>query len=221
MSSRRTRVAVLVSGRGSNMAALIKAAEAANYPAEIVKVISNRPDAGALKTAADAGIKTAVVDHKAFKSKSDFEAVIAAAIEASGADLICLAGFMRILSAAFVARYRGRILNIHPSLLPAFTGLNTHARALEAGVTIHGCTVHFVSAELDAGPILVQAAVPVRADDTAETLAARVLAEEHQIYPLALAAVSTGRIRLDGDRISRSDAPTVPAALIWPNPFAL
>lgn len=216
MSGGRTPVAVLVSGRGSNMAALIEAAKAPDYPAEIVLVISNRPGAGALDTAAAAGIATAVVDHKAFASKADFEAAVAEQIEASGAEFICLAGFMRVLSAGFVDRFAGRILNIHPSLLPSFKGLDTHERALVEGVRIHGCSVHIVSAELDAGPIVMQAAVPVIDGDTPDTLAARVLACEHRIYPAALAALAGGTARLVDGKIRFTAEAGTADPLIWP-----
>jgi len=216
MAASRTRVAVLVSGRGSNMAALIEAAKAPDYPAEIALVVSNRPDAGALKTAADAGIETAVIDHRAFGSKADFEAAVAERIEAAGITLICLAGFMRVLSASFVERFAGRIVNIHPSLLPSYKGLDTHERALADGVRLHGCSVHIVSAELDAGPIVMQAAVPVLSDDTPQTLAARVLRSEHVIYPRALAALADGSARLVDGKVlfDTQAAPAEP--LIWP-----
>jgi phosphoribosylglycinamide formyltransferase-1 len=216
MSERRTPVAVLVSGRGSNMAALIEAAKAPDYPAEIVLVLSNRPGAGALDTAAAAGIATSVVDHKTFASKADFEAAVADRIEASGAEFICLAGFMRVLSAAFVERFAGRILNIHPSLLPSFKGLDTHERALADGVRIHGCSVHIVSAELDAGPIVMQAAVPVIDGDTPDTLAARVLACEHRIYPAALSALASGTARLVDGKIRFAGEAEPADPLIWP-----
>lgn len=216
MTISRAKVAVLVSGRGSNMAALIEAAKAPDYPAEIALVLSNRPDAGALETAAGAGIETAVVDHKALGSKAEFEAAVATRIEAAGCDLICLAGFMRVLSGDFVQRFEGKILNIHPSLLPAYKGLDTHERALADGVRIHGCSVHIVSAELDAGPIVMQAAVPVLADDTAETLAARVLRSEHEIYPRALAAVADGSAKLVDGRVLFETEAGPAAPLIWP-----
>jgi phosphoribosylglycinamide formyltransferase-1 len=203
----RPRVAVLISGRGSNMAALLAAAAAPNYPAEIALVLANRPDAAGLATAAAAGVATAVVDHKRFAGKPAFEDALHAAIAGAGADLVCLAGFMRILSAGFVARWQGRLLNIHPSLLPSFPGLDTHARALAAGVRIHGCTVHFVDAEVDAGPIIAQAAGPVLGTDTAETLAARVLAAEHRLYPHALALVAAG-----GDNSHAAATAAVPPA---------
>lgn len=216
MTASKTPVAVLISGRGSNMAALIEAAKNPAYPAKIVRVLSNRPDAGGLATAQAAGIETAVVDHKAFPDKATFETALAEAIDDSGAELVCLAGFMRVLSSAFVAHYPDRILNIHPSLLPAFKGLDTHERALAAGVKIHGCSVHLVSAELDAGPIVMQAAVPVLADDTADALAARVLAEEHRIYPAALAALASGKAQMENGVVKLSSGQR-PTSLISPS----
>ncbi len=184
---RRARVGILISGRGSNMSALIAAAKLADYPAEIVCVIANRPDAAGVGVAAAEGIAAQVIDHKAFASKAEFEAALADALAAHGVEIIALAGFMRVLSADFIARYPGRILNIHPSLLPAFKGLDTHERALAAGVKEHGCSVHIVNAELDDGPVLMQAAVPVLEGETPGKLAARVLEAEHRIYPQALA----------------------------------
>jgi phosphoribosylglycinamide formyltransferase-1 len=184
---RRARVGILISGRGSNMSALIAAAKATGYPAEIVCVIANRPDAAGVGVAAAEGIPSQVIDHKAFDSKADFETALAAALDAHGVEIIALAGFMRVLTADFIARYPGRILNIHPSLLPAFKGLDTHERALAAGVKDHGCSVHLVNAELDDGPVLMQAVVPVLEGDTPGRLAARVLEAEHRIYPAALA----------------------------------
>ncbi|HVV93833.1 MAG TPA: phosphoribosylglycinamide formyltransferase [Hyphomicrobiales bacterium] len=211
----RLPVAVLISGRGSNMAALVAAAAEPAFPAEIVAVIANRPDAAGLATAAGAGIPTAVVDHKRFAGKPAFEAALSDEIARHGAALICLAGFMRIVSADFVARWRGQVLNIHPSLLPSFPGLDTHARALAAGVRLHGCTVHFVDAEVDAGPIVAQAAVPVLPGDDAETLAARVLAAEHRLYPRALALVASGKVRREGDRaVISSDAGAAATAML-------
>ena len=184
----RRRTAILISGRGSNMAALIAAARAPDYPAEIALVLSNRADAGGLALAEAAGIATATVESRRFPDdRAGFEAAMQAALDRRAIDLIALAGFMRILTPGFVAAWQGRMVNIHPSLLPAFAGLDTHARALAAGVRLHGCTVHLVSAGVDEGPILAQAAVPVRADDTEASLAARVLAQEHRIYPAALA----------------------------------
>ena len=190
----RRRVAILISGRGSNMAALIEAARDPDYPAEIVLVISNRPEAGGLARAAAAGIATAVVDHTAFASKAAFEAALDARLAEASAEIVCLAGFMRLLSPGFVERWRDRLLNIHPSLLPAFPGLDTHARAIAAGAKVHGCTVHFVRAAMDDGPIIAQAEVPVLPGDTPELLAARVLVAEHQLYPGALAEVAAGKI---------------------------
>ncbi len=194
----RKRVAVLISGRGSNMAALIEAAKDKNYPAEIALVLSNRPDAGGLAIAQAAGIATEVVDHTAFgKDRAAFDARVQAALEKHRIDIVCLAGFMRLLTPAFVAQWPQRMLNIHPSLLPAFKGLDTHKRALEAGAKVHGATVHFVAAELDSGPIIVQGAVAVRDGDTEAALAARVLKVEHRIYPLALKLVAEGRVRVE------------------------
>lgn len=195
------RVAVLISGRGSNMAALIEACRRPDYPAEIVLVISNKPDAKGLETAAAAGIATKVIDFRGKGSRQAFEDAATQALEDAEVDLICLAGFMRILSADFVGHWRDRVINIHPSLLPAFPGLETHERALQAGVRITGCTVHFVRPEMDNGPIIAQVAVPVSNRDTADTLAARVLRYEHRIYPLALELIASGRARLVDERV--------------------
>jgi formyltetrahydrofolate-dependent phosphoribosylglycinamide formyltransferase len=200
------RTAVLISGRGSNLAALIEAARAPGFPARLALVLSNEPEAGGLDHAAAAGIATAVVPHRG-RSKAQFEAALQAALDAAGIELIALAGFMRVLSPGFVERWAGRMINIHPSLLPAFPGLDTHARALAAGVRLAGCTVHFVSAAVDGGAIIGQAAVPVRPDDTAASLAARVLAAEHRLYPACLALVAGGQVRLDGGRLDWTAAP--------------
>jgi phosphoribosylglycinamide formyltransferase 1 len=190
----RKRVAILISGRGSNMAALIEAAKAPDYPADIVLVVSNRPDAAGLARAKNAGIATTVVDHTAYgKDREAFERALQAELEAHRIDLVCLAGFMRLLSPWLVERWRGRMLNIHPALLPAFKGLDTHRRALAAGATMHGATVHLVVADVDSGPILIQEGLPVRADDTEETLSARVLEIEHRIYPQALKLLAQGQ----------------------------
>lgn len=192
-----TRVAILISGSGSNMARLIESM-AGTHPARPVLVTSNRPEAGGLRRAAAQGVPTAVIDHRAHATRAGFEAALAAALEAARPDIVALAGFMRILSAGFVARFAGRIFNIHPSLLPAYPGLDTHARALAAGEAWAGCTVHEVTAELDAGPILGQGRVPVLPGDTAETLGARVLAMEHRLYPAVLRRLAEGeRARLD------------------------
>lgn len=202
----KKRVAVLISGRGSNLQALIDASRAADYPADIVRVISNRPDAAGLARAAAAGIPTETVDHKAFLGREKFDAELDARLQACGAELVCLAGFMRLLTGRFVDAWRDRLINIHPSLLPAFPGLDTHARALAAGVRFTGCTVHFVRAEMDSGPIIVQAAVPIRPGDDEDRLAARVLEAEHRAYPLALALVAGGQTRVAGDRVEIESA---------------
>jgi phosphoribosylglycinamide formyltransferase-1 len=195
----RKRVAVLISGRGSNMAALIEAAKDASYPAEIALVLSNIPDAAGLEFARGASVATAVVDHSAYgKDREAFERAMQAVLEQHRIELLCLAGFMRLLTPWFVGKWQGRMLNIHPALLPDFKGLHTHERALAAGAKVHGATVHFVVPEMDAGPTILQSAVPVHDDDTAETLAARVLEVEHRIYPLALQLVVEGRVRIDG-----------------------
>jgi len=214
--SNRVPVAVMISGRGSNMAALIDAAKNPDYPAEIALVLSNREDAGGLETAADAGIATKVIDYRGKGSRAAFEEAATAALEEAEVDYICLAGFMRLLSAHFVDRWRDRLINIHPSLLPSFPGLNTHERALQAGVKITGCTVHFVRAEMDSGPIIAQVAVPVSDRDTAETLSQRVLTQEHRIYPLALELVASGRARLVGERVIVDDDVSVLPPLAVP-----
>ncbi|MBB3949497.1 phosphoribosylglycinamide formyltransferase [Aureimonas jatrophae] len=193
--SGRKRVAVLISGRGSNMQALIEAAVDPSYPAEIVAVLSNRPDAGGLATAAAQGIGTAAVDHRGFASREAHEEALVAAIERFRPDIVCLAGYMRLLTADFTDRYAGRMINIHPSLLPLFPGLHTHERALDAGMRVHGCTVHFVTAGMDEGPIIAQAAIAIEAGDTPDQLATRLLAAEHRLYPHALALVATGAVR--------------------------
>jgi len=197
----RLKVGVPISGRGSNMAALAEACSDEAFPAEIVLVLSNEPGAEGLGRAHKFGIETAVVDHRDFAGRAAFEAAVTARLEAAGVELVCLAGFMRLFTAGFVEHWRNRLLNIHPSLLPAFRGLNTHERALDAGVRLHGCTVHFVRPELDDGPIVMQAAVPVLPDDTAVSLAARVLAQEHRIYPAALRLVAGGAVTVEGERV--------------------
>ena len=193
----KKRVAVLISGRGSNMTALIEAARAEDYPAEIVLVVSNRPEAAGLAPAREAGVATVIVDHRPFgEDREAFERALDAELRAHRIDFVCLAGFMRLLTPWFVARWSGRMLNIHPALLPQFKGLDTHRRALDAGVKQHGATVHFVVPEVDAGPIVAQGVVTVREDDTEATLAARVLEVEHRIYPQALRALAEGRASL-------------------------
>jgi len=213
----RKRVAVLISGRGSNMAALIEAAKDRNYPAEIVLVASNRPDAGGLDIARAAGIATEIVDHTKFgKDRFAFERALQDALEKNRVDIVCLAGFMRLLSADFVNRWQGRLINIHPALLPAFKGLDTHKRALEAGAKVHGATVHFVVAEMDSGPIIAQGAVAVRDGDDEAALSARVLAVEHRIYPLALKLIAEDRVRVVDGRCLIDGKPVPDAATLVP-----
>jgi formyltetrahydrofolate-dependent phosphoribosylglycinamide formyltransferase len=214
----RRRTAILISGRGSNMAALLAAAADPAYPAEIVLVLSNRADAGGLERARAAGFATAVVESRDFRGdRAGFEAAVEAELAGHGVELVALAGFMRVLTEGFVTRWAGRLVNIHPSLLPAFPGLDTHARALAAGVRLHGCTVHLVTPGVDEGPILAQAAVPVLPDDTESTLAARVLEQEHRLYPAALAWVAAGRVRVEGG-VARLAAPMASGALANPLP---
>lgn len=200
------KIVILISGRGSNMEAIIREQAAGRLPVRIAAVISNRPDARGLITAAQAAIATQVVDHKSFTDRDGFDAALTAVIDGYAPDLVVLAGFMRILGDDFVRHFAGRLINIHPSLLPAFPGLHTHRQALAEGVRLHGCTVHFVTPTLDHGPIIVQAAVPVLDTDDEESLAARVLAQEHLIYPRAIHWFATGRIALDNGRV-RIDAP--------------
>jgi phosphoribosylglycinamide formyltransferase-1 len=198
---RRKRVAILISGRGSNMAALIEAASDPAYPAEIALVVSNVASAEGLARAKAAGIATAVIDHRPFgKNREAFDRALQATIASHRIDIVCLAGFMRLLTPWFVQQWKERLLNVHPALLPAFKGLDTHARALAAGVKQHGATVHFVVPEVDAGPIIIQAAVPVHDSDTEATLAARVLTIEHRIYPKALQLVAEGRVSIAAGR---------------------
>ena len=197
---------ILISGRGSNMGAILKS----GLPARVAAVISNEPKARGLDIARAHDVPTAVVNHRAFPERAAFDAALGAEIDRHGPDLVVMAGFMRILTPAFVERYRGRIMNIHPSLLPAFPGLDTHRRVLEAGVRIHGCTVHFVNAALDNGPIIIQAAVPVQPGDTEERLAARVLMEEHRIYPQAIRWFCEGRLKLGRNGTVNVDVPPAP-----------
>jgi phosphoribosylglycinamide formyltransferase-1 len=196
----RTKIGILVSGRGSNLQALIDATADPAYPAEIALVISNVAGVYALERAETAGIPTLVIPHKGFPTREAFDAEMDKALRTAGIEIVCLAGFMRLLSAGFVEGWRQRMINIHPSLLPSFKGLHTHRRAFEAGVKLHGCTVHLVTPDLDDGPILVQAAVPVLADDDEDSLAARVLEQEHQAYPLALRLLAEGRVTVEGNR---------------------
>lgn len=199
--SEKKRVAILISGRGSNMASLLDAATAPDYPASIALVLSNRPDAGGIVRAREAGVATAVIDHKEHPDREAFERAVDAVLVEAGIEIVCLAGFMRILTPWFVSRWVGRMINIHPSLLPLFRGTQTHRQALDAGVLVHGCTVHYVVPELDAGPIIAQACIPVIPGDDEGALASRVLVEEHRIYPEALSLVASGRASLDGGRV--------------------
>ena len=213
----RLRVGVLISGSGTNLQALIEDCARADAASEIALVLSNRADAFGLTRAARTGLPNRVIDHRAYGSRAAFEQALSAALEESGIELVCLAGFMRVLTADFVGRWRDRLINVHPSLLPAFKGLDTHARAITAGVRIAGCTVHFVRTEVDSGPIIVQAAVPVLSDDTAESLAARVLCEEHHCLPLAVRLIAEGRVSVLGERCV-IDAAAPGNALINPLP---
>jgi phosphoribosylglycinamide formyltransferase-1 len=202
---------VLISGRGSNLKAILDAT-AAGLPAEVRCVISNRPGAGGLAYAAGAGVPTEVVDHTLFASREAFDTALTAAIDRYSPALVVLAGFMRVLGPEFVRHYRGRLINIHPALLPAFPGLDTHRRAIEAGVAEHGASVHFVTEEVDAGPVILQARVPVLSGDTPETLAARVLQQEHRIYPEAVRRLAEGRVRLDDNQVLMDGRPVAPSA---------
>jgi phosphoribosylglycinamide formyltransferase 1 len=211
----RLKLAVLISGRGSNLGALLDAARDPAFPAEVALVVSNRTEAAGLDLARAAGVPTVVVDHRPFKGdRAAFDAALDAVLRPAAPGLICLAGFMRVLTDGFVEGWDGRLINIHPSLLPSFRGLDTHARALAAGVRVHGCTVHYVRPELDNGPIVAQAAVPVLDSDDEEALAARVLAAEHRLYPHAVRLIAEGRVRIAGDRVSGSTVDT--GALIVP-----
>ena len=205
MSTSKKRVAVLISGRGSNMASLVSAAAERDYPAEIICVISDRPEAAGLKFAVSKDIATIILPRSDYASREAHDAAIDAALHASGAEIVALAGYLRILTARFVENWQGRMINIHPALLPSFKGLDAHSRALSSGVRIHGCTVHFVTPEADDGPIIAQAAVPVLIDDTQGTLSVRVLKAEHHLYPLALRLVAEGKARMAGGRTVFAD----------------
>ena len=209
-------IAILISGRGSNMSALIDACEQPNFPARVALVLSNVPDAPGLAKAAAAGIATAVVDHRAYADRAAFEAALDAELKQARVGLVCLAGFMRLLTADFVRARRDRMINIHPSLLPAFKGLDTHARALEEGVKCTGCTVHFVRPEMDHGPIVMQAVVPVLPQDTPTRLASRVLAQEHRIFPEAVRLIATGRARVSGDKVLVDQSPAEDHVMVNP-----
>jgi phosphoribosylglycinamide formyltransferase 1 len=207
----RLKVGVLISGRGSNLQALIDACADSDFPAEIVLVLSNKADAYGLERARRAGIPAAVVSHRDYADKPGFEAAMDEALNAAGVELVCLAGFMRLLTSGFVERWHDRLINIHPSLLPAFKGLDTHARAIEAGVRFTGCTVHFVRPAMDEGPIVLQAVVPILEADDSHSLADRVLVAEHRSYPLALRLIAEGRARVEGERVAISGSPITPA----------
>ena len=218
----RLKVAVLISGRGSNLQALLDAARASDFPAEFVLVLSNVPGAAGLDRARASGVATAVVDHRSFgkgpDGKGAFEAALHERLEVARVDLVCLAGFMRLLSSHFVDRWRGRLINIHPSLLPSFKGLDVHAEMLRAGVKIAGCTVHYVSAEMDSGPIIGQAAVPVLPGDSPETLAARILAEEHRLYPECVRRIALGQALIGEDGAVQLSGAPASGALVNPPP---
>ncbi len=214
----KLKVGILISGRGSNMAALIEAAKAADYPAEIAVVVSNVAAAQGLKIAQDAGIATAAFPHKGFPDRESFDRAVSAELEKHGVGLVALAGFMRIQSPWFPAHWKDRIINIHPSLLPAFPGLRVQQQAIDAGARISGCTVHFVTADLDAGPIIAQAAVPVLPDDTADTLAARILRQEHRLYPTVVRWFAEGRLSVAGSRVAVAGVPQGATLLFSPDP---
>ncbi len=214
----KLKVGVLISGRGSNLQALIDACEDESYPAEIALVLSNVADAAGLKRAEAKKIPTKVIDHKAYEDREGFEDAMQEALTAAGVELICLAGFMRLLTEGFVGRWRDRLINIHPSLLPAFRGLNVHDRVLEYGARFSGCTVHFVRAAVDDGPIIAQAVVPVHQDDDADSLAARILTHEHRVYPLVVRLIAQSRVRVTDDLVTVRDPQAPMGTMINPAP---
>ena len=216
MVKAKIRCVVLISGRGSNLSAILKATQSTDYPALIAGVVANKAEAPGLQLARDAGVPVLVVPNGDYPDRASYDQALQVAVDACRPDLVVLAGFMRILTPDFVTHYAGRMINIHPSLLPSFTGLHTHQRALEAGVRLHGCTVHFVTAELDHGPIIAQAAVPVFNDDDARTLAARVLKVEHQLYPLTVRWFAEGRLRVNGQRVCVDGLTETPMTLMAP-----
>ncbi|MBN2751752.1 MAG: phosphoribosylglycinamide formyltransferase [Rhodospirillaceae bacterium] len=218
MTTKHLRLGVLISGRGSNLQSLIAACADPTFPAEVALVISNIPGVAGLDRAAEAGVTTAVIDHTAYAGRDSFETAVTEALAAADVDLICLAGFMRLLTPGFVSRWHDRLINIHPSLLPAYKGLHTHQRALADGVRFTGCTVHFVRSDMDAGPIIVQAAVPTLPSDTPDILSERVLENEHVIYPQAVRLIAEGRVGIDGTRVVIDDFNTPPTAVINPPP---
>ncbi len=213
----RKRTAVLISGRGSNMAALVKAAQDPNFPAKIDLVLSNKADAAGLEFAASYGVPTRVLSHKGYADRQAFDEALDDVLREEGIEIVCLAGFMRLLTPWLVTQWQDRMINVHPSILPSFKGLHTHERALEMGVRVHGCTVHFVRAEMDAGPIILQAVVPIEADDTPDTLAARVLTQEHIIYPKGLELLAAGRLTVKDERVEISGILPGPAPLVAPS----
>jgi phosphoribosylglycinamide formyltransferase-1 len=216
--AQRRRTAVLISGRGSNLRALLAAGSEPEYPADIVLVVSNRPGAGGLSLAEDAGVAGLAMDHREFPSRGAFDAELDRTLRKHGIELVACAGFMRILTADFLKAWAGRIINIHPALLPLYKGLDTHRRALADGVRVHGCTVHFVVPDVDAGPIIAQAAVPVLSEDTEGSLAARVLEAEHRLYPMALGLVAGRRARLEGGKAVIDAATDTSARVFSPSP---
>lgn len=213
--AKKLKVGVLVSGRGSNLQALIDACADPAFPAEIIHVLSNKADAYGLERAREAGISTSVISHRDYDSRESFDAALDKELRLLGVEFVCLAGFMRVLTEGFVNAWKGRMINVHPSLLPSFKGLNTHERALEMGVKLHGCSVHFVTPDMDDGPLIVQAAVPVLPDDTPDALAARVLEQEHVIYPRALRLIAEGRARL-ASGVVKVDGGAAEGALVNP-----
>ncbi len=212
--ARRLPVGVLISGRGTNLQALINACAEPAYPAEIVLVVSNVAEAAGLARSEKTGIATQIIEHGDYPDRAAFDRAMDLALRAAGVELVCLAGFMRVLTPAFCATWRDRLINVHPSLLPAFKGLHAQAQALAAGLRVSGCTVHFVRPEIDSGPIIVQAVVPVRATDDAEALAARILVQEHRCYPLAVRLIAEGRVRVEGERVVIDNAPAALASRI-------
>lgn len=212
------RVGILISGRGSNMQALIDACATTSFPAKIVCVIANRTDAKGLQRAAEAGIDTDIINHRDFADRQAFDAALDARLNDANVELVCMAGFMRILTTWFVERWHDRLINIHPSLLPAYKGLNTHQRALDDGIRITGCSVHFVRPDMDTGPVIAQAAVPILDSDTADILATRILAQEHVIYPMALRLIAEGRIRVENNRTVIDMQAGAEKALVSPSP---
>ncbi len=215
--SGKLKLGVLISGRGSNLQSLIDATLDSDFPAEITLVIANVPGVAGLDRAAKAGIPTAVINHKDFDGRAPFEDALHTALVEAGVELVCLAGFMRLLTDSFVKRWLDKMINIHPSLLPSFKGLHTHERAIEAGVRFSGCTIHFVRPEMDDGPIIAQAAIPIRQDDTADTLADRVLVEEHKIYPLAVRLIAEEKVSIENGQVKIKDANNPDSTLINPS----